>query len=70
MSGLVGIIPLSTIFSQVSKYVSENLVDDTSNLKKAHIYIYSGIMDFVVSTGKLKYSIKVFFMMLRIKNLK
>jgi hypothetical protein len=44
-------IPLSNIYSKLSNYVSQGLVDDTKYLKDAYVYVFSGSADLVVSAS-------------------
>ena len=43
MTYLSGAISLPRLFQTTSKYVADNLIDNTDNLEKARIYTYSGI---------------------------
>jgi hypothetical protein len=51
MLGL-GFISLSSIYNTVANYQFNGKIDNVSNMKNDRIYIYSGVLDVIVATGK------------------
>ena len=43
MTYLSGAISLPRLFQTTSSYAANNLIDNTDNLDKARIYVYSGV---------------------------
>ena len=42
MTYLSGVISLPRLFQTTSKYFADDLIDNTDNLEKAKVYLYSG----------------------------
>ena len=70
MTYLSGFISLPKIFQATSDYVAENLIDSTDNLERARVYLFSGVMDYVVNTGVVKKTQEFFQNYIRSTNIK
>lgn len=64
----MGIVSLPSIYTQVSSYASSGLIDPVSNLRDDKVYIYHGLLDVVVSAGRLFLPNKTLIMLNYFKN--